>query len=489
MDIKNNCYILRQSNGNIYRIFYDDKKGIVYKIFTKGFWSEEEIVCENSINSFYAVLGMNDYIYLFCQDKSMNIVLCVYNNTGWNNKIIFFSKSNIKYSVNIKAALYKNDIHVFYTVPSNIPEHDVLIHQISLNGSEWSTPKPVDLLSFQNKEYSICQDISGNILAFYETGNEEFILGYKKYSVNSGIWSEFYTFDKNSSNFKDFSMIVKNSIIHSLYIKDENCNSILIYTFKNSKTSYSFTLSNTTKIYSCCLFLLDDNIWALWRDENGFYGAYSKNNGETFSIPKLYSNLTGIDSIKINLINNDNEIKKHILINEAFINNLSSFDILIISDIYPSINDAFSPESSMILDETADHIDSYLDYIKDQLSEIYEKLYLCKKQIREKEQQIYELTCTLEKRNEEIINLQYSLKALRDKLLNSDMSSKNFELRINSLEQIIKEKSKQIKDLSELSDIQKAEIENLNNTIKSSSVNSNDKSFKISFIKKFFNKI
>lgn len=113
MNFKNNCCIIRQSNGNVCKIFYDENKGIVHKTFSKGLWSQEEEVYENTLNNFYVVLGLNDYIYLFCQDKSMNIVLCIYNNTAWTSKIIFFSKANMNYSINIKAALYKNDIHVF----------------------------------------------------------------------------------------------------------------------------------------------------------------------------------------------------------------------------------------------------------------------------------------------------------------------------------------------------------------------------------------
>lgn len=484
MNFKNNCCVIRQANGNVCKIYYKVNKGIVHKIFSKGLWSQEEEVYENTVNNFYVVLGLDDYIYLFCQDKSMNIVLCIYDNTAWTSKIIFFSKANVNYSVNIKAALYKNDIYVFYTIPSSNPGYDVLIHQTSINGNEWSSPKPVDLLSFGSKNYSIEQDDSGNIFAFYEKGNREFNLGYRKLSINSGIWSEFYTFDKNSFHFKDFSIILKNNCIHILYIRDENYYSVLTYTCKNTKTSYSFTLSNTTKIYSCCLFLLDDHIWTLWKDANGFWGAYSTNNGENFCIPKLYNNLSGPNPIKINFLNNDNEIKKHLFIKEAFINDLSSFDILVIPDIYPSILDAFKPESNMFLDECVGHIDSHLNYIKTQLNEIYEKMYLCKKQMREKEQQIYELNYTLKQKNEEILNLQYSLKTLREKLDKIDKSSSDCEFKVNNLELIIKEKSKQINDLKELNTVQKIEIENLKNTI--DNLTKKNSSSKSSFIKKFF---
>lgn len=482
MDSNNKCYIIRQSNGSLCKIFYDENKGIVYKIFKKGLWSQEEEVCQNSINNFYVILGYNDYIYLFCQNKSMDIVQCVYNNIIWSNKIIFFSRSDINYSINIKAAIYKNDIHIFYNIPSNSQGYDVLIHQTSMSCSEWSSPRPVDLLSSNNKNYSVLMDKNSNIIIFYETGRKEFTLGYKKYSINSGIWSEFYAFDKNSFKFKDFSVVLKDNCIHSLYIKDGNCSSSLIYTYKDSRTSYSFTLSNTIKINSCSIFLIDDNIWTTWKDSNGIYGAYSTDNGKEFSIPSLLNNSAKLNPVKVNFLNNDTEINKHLFMNEFYVNDFSSFDVLLIPDIYPPILDILKPESSTYLDESAEHIDSHLNYIKDHLNDLYSKIYLYEKQLQEKEQRISELTYTLEQKNEDILNLQYSIKILREKLDKINKTNNDFELKINNLEFTLGEKSKQIKSISELNTLQKLEIDNLNNSL------NNQQNIKSFFIKKFFDK-
>lgn len=457
------CFLIKKKNGALWKIYYSQKNCIEYEAYEDNSWIKGDILAENARNNFFVLLSSNDYVYVFFQDISGNVVLTLFNDNNWSSKVIFKSKTPNSYNIKLSAIFCKNDIHVFYTVKGSSNPREALVHQICYDEKEWSSPRPIDMLNLKTSVPFIPFINSNNVLIFYEKGGTLPEVGYRKFSTSSNIWSEFISFDKNSLGFNDFSAAALNNQIHTLYIKRSETYSALIYNLKNSKTSRQIMLSKKQELNKCILLTLDNHIWALWYTGESIYGSYSTDEGEHFSTPAVLYECKNTMIRKVSFQNNNLELLKHLSISHIFIDNIDTASILVIPDLYPAILNIDKQEiqDATPSDENA-KIEMHLNYIKQHLNDAYEKIFQYQKEIREKDQSIIKLNSSLEQKSNDLLNIQYSLKIMKEKLEAALLQNQNINKEMSILNSKLTLKENQINSLRNTLEIQTKELEELN---------------------------
>lgn len=480
-------YLIKLESGELYRFYYEAKMGIVYQIFNEGQWSEKIVAYKTEKEYFYVYLSPDNKIHLFCQDALNSIVLCIYQQDKWSEQVIFSSRTNSLNAVDIiyfYVLFYGNDLHLFHILQDKKSKNKVLVHQISLDKNHWMTPKVVDSIAdFKGKAFDIQVDHKDNILLFYKNRREEYVFGYRRYSRANGIWSDYFIIENGSLPFEDFSVLQYHDDIHVLYIKKDNFYSRLFYRCKSSSWRKSITLFENSGIKHCSIFLLDDHLWIIWTCENKLYSCYSTDKGEHFSIPSIHKEVNMNYLTKSSFKSNFSKDIAHLTAKEVLIDNLNKSELLVISELFPTISGYDMPSKIEAKVENPKEnilsMDSNLNFIRKQMDEVYEKIYICKKSLNEKEQQISQLNFTLQLKNNDIAKLDYHLNELKKEKEELTMENKILKEKFTMSEEKLVPKEFQIKTLEDRCISQQTEITRLQNEI--SSLKKELESLKISY--------
>lgn len=483
-----NCFLIKKKNGTLWKIYYSQNNCIEYEVYEDNKWINKNILAESARNNFFVLLSTSDYVYVFFQDVSGNVVLNLFNDNNWNKKVIFKSKVPNSHNIKLSAVFIKNDIHVFYTVKSISNSGEALVHQICYDEREWSSPKPIDMINTKTSASFIPIINSNNILLFYEKGGTTPEFGYRKFSVSSNIWSEFISFDKNILGFTDFSVNILKGQIHTLYIKESENISALIYNLKNNKTNKQIILSKGQQINKCILFTLDNHIWALWYAKEAIYGCYSTDEGEHFSNPEILYECKNLIIKKVPFQNNNLELSNHFSIDNLFIDNIDTASILVIPDLYPGILNICKQETQDTASDENAEMEMHLNYIKQHLNDAYEKIFQYQKQIKEKDHNIFQLNASIEQKNNDILNLQYSMKLMKEKLEVSLIQNQNLNKEMSLLNSKLSLRDSQISSSKKTLELQKKELEELKlRSIPAVKNSETKKENKVSFLKRVIN--
>lgn len=476
MDLNLNIpYVIKLESGELYRFYYETKVGVVYQIFNGGEWSENIVAYKTEKEYFYVYLSPDNKIHLFCQDALNSIVLCIYQQDKWSEQVIFSSRASSLNNVDIVyfyVLFYVNDLHLFYVLQDRKSKNKVLVHQISLDKNHWMTPKIVDSIEgSKGKAFDVQVDNKDNILLFYKNRREKHVFGYRRYSKSNGIWSDYFIIENSSLPFDDYSILQYNGDIHALYIKKDNFYSRLFYRCKSSSWKKSITLFENSGIKYCSMFLLDNHLWIIWICENKLYSCYSTNNGEHFSIPSVHKEVNMDHLIKSSFKSNFSKDIAHLTTKEVLMDNINKAQFLVISELFPTISGYDIPlETEAKLENPKENIlsmDSNLNFIRKQMDEVYEKIYICKKSLNEKEQQISQLNFTLQLKNNDIAKLDYNLNELKKEKEELAMENKILKEKVTMSEEKLIPKEFQIKTLEDRCHSQQTEITKLQSEISS----------------------
>ena len=290
--LENKQYILKQSNERIYNLYYDNRKGICYSILNKrNNWSESVSIQPKAHKLFYADIDSADNIHLLFQDLKGNIYISVLNNSSMKTIPILSSKSPNAYNKFLSLIPLKNTTHLFYVIKHN--ENNILTHH-TLTNETVSTPKALDYVSVNNMPYSVLYDGKGTIYIFYQSSNGVLsYLGYKKYSIDQGTWSEFITITNHSDCEQPNALIDTKGIIHICYQRKSNNQYELIYQQKipgkNICTPEIIIYRSVYPFENASICISNNNIVVFWVQDDIIYCSTSGNEGSTWAKPSKYA--------------------------------------------------------------------------------------------------------------------------------------------------------------------------------------------------------
>lgn len=459
------CYIIKLNDKLLYKFLCEDSSNIIYQLWEKDRWSEKKLLTNSCKEVFYPCISKDNTLQVFYVDKNNSIVLSVLKENEWKEKVLLpgNSKDTDLNIIFFKVVFQEKDIHIFYVLENLKSKETVLVHQSSLEALYWNSPKILDLITIsQNYPFHICLDNKNNLLIFYQNHKNQHYFGYRRYFKSSNMWSEFYIIDKASSPFLDFSVIIKDNLIYTVYIEDLTHYSSLKLRCRNSSWQPAITIVEKAKINSCLLSLIDTELWIYWIWENKLFSTFTADKGENFSsiASKDYKEKVEIIKASYEKSYKDTEKVSCFLSQHVYINRLETSNLFTVEEFCPDILSDMSLDCTDKEYDTSSNIN--LDDIKVQIDDVYKKIYLCKKQISDKDYQISQLSFALDQKNREVSKLEYELQKSIEEKSNYAAEIKSIKSKNSSLEESLKAKERELNSLknkSKLSEDGKNKLE------------------------------
>lgn len=442
-------HVIKQSDGTTWSFSYIENTGIIYRLLEKSKWSSDYIIADKGTEKFSAVLLSDDRICILYQDTLGHINLSMYDGNEWSDQQILKNEQNDMFEVYFKAVTYKDKIHFIYNILNKETNITTLFHQVFDEKNNLSNPKIIDIIKFEYQiPFVLCAEDNKGIYVVYQRLISEHQIGYKIFNKDSENWSDFYVIDTSSDPYKDYSMIMFKDSFNVVYIKcDQDINSLIYAREDNANLKYNKLLKDTN-IDSCLLLILNDQIWCVWIQEEKICCSFSIDNGENFSMPPYAEKLSTSSIVKAVYMSNNTKDIKNILFNEIYIPNEEFLGYLIISDMYPNINNEDR---------------GYISCISYFMGKIHEMMSMCEKKSKQREQLVNQLKYILEEQKIkslsyeskfEEINKEYSKFREGKELLNENVSYLQESLiakeqRLNELENLNIEKENEILCLRE----------------------------------------
>ncbi|MDT8717972.1 hypothetical protein IAI10_15005 [Clostridium sp. 19966] len=449
--IDKNYYIIKDKNNCLWRFMFDEKSRILYQIWDNDRWSEKKSVCSSCKRAFYPCISKDEQLQVFYVDNNNSIVLSIYTEGKWNEKVILSGNSNDT-NLNIlffKVIFQEQDIHIFYILENSTSKETVLVHQSSIGSVYWNSPKILDIVtSLKAYPFHVCKDSKDNILIFYQNYKAQNYLGYRRFFKSSNMWSEFYVIDKSPSAFLDFSIITKDNFIYAAYIEDQKHYCCLKLRCRENSWNPAITLTEKTKIESCLISIIDNKLWIYWVLDNKLFNIFTDDNGKNFSSisSKDYNEKAEILKASYECSNTVADKSSQVFSEYVYVNMLEDSDLFTLEEFSPDIT------KDMILQPNTNEAEEYspnvdLDDIKKQIDDVYKKIYFCKKQLSEKDYQISQLSFALDQKNREASRLEYELQKSIEEKNTYAKEIKIIKNKNTALEEKLKSKDMEISSL------------------------------------------
>ncbi|AGY78206.1 hypothetical protein [Clostridium autoethanogenum] len=376
-------YILKRSNGAIWNISYNENREIVYRIFKEDALHTYNLITSNISQNLSAILLPNDIIYVLYQDMNGNINLLTEDETRWNEQQIIKNNRGKMNDVYFQAFLNQNEIHIIYSVLNKKAGITTIWHQILDKKNDLSSSKIIDTLKFNyDIAFSLHTSKDKKIFILYQKSlNNRHELGYKIFNHESKNWSNFYSIDSSTFPYKYYSILKSKNTIHILYIKNSQNRNSLIYA-SGIGTDFKYNkLSQSVNIDFCYFFIGYNQIWCSWTQDNKIYSSFSIDGGRSFSNAPFKNSLTFLDITKCIYSSNKQSYLDTFYFNELYMINKNPLEYLIISQIFPNINDyKVNPYMTYFMDEIWKKISAYQKMLNQKNNLILQLKYLLKQE-------------------------------------------------------------------------------------------------------------
>lgn len=377
-------FMIQTKNKALWYFFYNSEGNICYTVYKNKHWSTPTAIIKNIYPNFSVNITDKDIIYVFCQDISGNVILSVYQNGTWNSSIVLENNSAQIHNINFQMIIEDNSLNLIYTMPISYDKKSQLFYHYKDN-DKWSSPQIIDTISpLRQSPFSLQKINNCHNIVFYAQEHDFLSLGYREFSASQKKWSKFNTIHNTKHKYADQSFLTTENTLHTLYIVKNNFLCQLIYKKKSSENwDTPIILYENSKIELCTLFILDNQLWAVWFSNSQFFTSISYNMGKTFSKPQRYGKPIDYLPYKANFISNSRQIGEQFRLNELLIG--SSYEqntpkVLIFPDLHPD----FYNYSESELNELKNKINSYEHLINNLNSEknlLYETKKILEKQI------------------------------------------------------------------------------------------------------------
>ncbi|MBP2031533.1 hypothetical protein J2Z42_000198 [Clostridium algifaecis] len=329
---RENFYIIEQSSGNVWYFYYNECLGIVYRIFKENLQSNYQLVTDTGTKNFSVVLFPDDTICVLYEDINGEINLTTCDGETWSEQKILKNIHRELFSPYFKAVVIKNKLYIIYSILNKITGISTLFHQTFDGKNNLSSPKIIDTVKFNyNVPFNVYVLKNKKLFIMYQRLINNHQLGYKVFDDKH--WSKFYIIDKSIHPYKNYSIIIYNHRVHSLYIRSEKNNDKIIYT-AGTNANFKYTeLAENQDIISCTFFITHTQIWCSWIQHNKIFSSFSIDNGNSFSNPP-YSKLLSSNIVKWSYSTNRASNINDLILKEVYISPDEPLKYLIISDIY-----------------------------------------------------------------------------------------------------------------------------------------------------------
>lgn len=348
---QSNCFVLQTKDNHLWYFFYSNYNSICYSLYSNKHWSNPVTVIKDVNYNFSVNLTDEDGIYVFCQDKLGNVVLCLYEDEKWNSKIILENKADEIHDINFQILFSNQSLDLMYSMPILGEKNAQLIYH-SKDNNKWTSPQILDtIIPFKYRPFILQKITNNHNIAFYEKRGNDCALGYREFSSTLKKWGNFNPFHSTSYTYIDQSFLTTENTIHVLYIVKTSFSYQLIYKYKNgSEWSPQLIIYECNKIDICSLFILDNQLWIIWYINSQLYTCISQNLGKTFTKPTRYQGNYITIPIKASFISNIKQKEEKLYLREILLYDQPIPELLLIPELYP---DFYEPNSNISIQTTS----------------------------------------------------------------------------------------------------------------------------------------
>ena len=286
-------FILRQSNGEVWNFYYDQRYGLCYSTLTKrNTWTNPVTLHKNAYQAFYADMDTEDRFHILFQDTQGNIHYSLMDGNSIKTIPVLNSKAPAAYDKHLFLLPFKNNLHFFYVL-----RHDsspLFAYQV-LSDDKLSNPKVIDYVTDSICPCSIIYDKSQNIFAFYQSTDGKYLqLGYKKYNISKKMWSEFIPVTRYQGNCEYPRAVTDSSgLFHLCYQRRVNKQFEMVYLQKmpdkNIWGNETVTHTSGYPFENSSIFWVDDNVIIYWVREDIIYYSLGSHSGNIWEKPVKYN--------------------------------------------------------------------------------------------------------------------------------------------------------------------------------------------------------
>lgn len=286
-------FVLKESSGRLWNLFYDEKLGLCYSILTKrNTWTNPVSLQRDVLQQFYADIDANDRIHILLQDPIGNILYSRIEHGSLKTQTVLTSKSPTPYDKNLRLIFHGNTVHFFYCLKH--AESWILAHQ-TLMDDRAGAPKVIDYIQNNSCPYSVLADKSDNIYAFYQSSDgKHYQMGCRKYASSRKFWEEFAAISRSEED-SEFPRVVADcrNILHLCYQKRQQKQYTLVYQQKvPDKNIWSGDVVIHTSAYpfsECSILCIEESVIIFWVRNDIIYYSVSNDSGDTWSNPSRYN--------------------------------------------------------------------------------------------------------------------------------------------------------------------------------------------------------
>jgi hypothetical protein len=292
-NLKNKQYLFRQSAGNVWNFFSDERHGLCYSTLSKrNSWSEPVSLHKEFLPPFYIDMDFDDNFHILFQDKQGNIFYTFLDKS--NVKTIQVLKSNNPSSYNkyLQLTASRNSINLFFIIEHN--NSHILAHQ-TINGKVINPPKVIDYIFKNDLPYSLITDKSGNIYIFYQVSDGKYLqIGFKKYNPSQKIWGEFTPVTRYNGDCQFPKTVIDNKDIISIIYQRKNDKYIeLVYQQKvperNMWSVENIIHTSSYPFNNSSIILSNGNITVFWIRDDNINFCTSNDLGKSWTKPSKYT--------------------------------------------------------------------------------------------------------------------------------------------------------------------------------------------------------
>ena len=284
----NRQFLLRQSNNNVWNIFYNPNGELQYSRLRgqTTFWSEPVTIVKSASPFFYALFGPQNEVIVLYQTVVGDIFLINLEQPNSDPFPILKGKNSSDYNKHISALYINGRLYIYFVIKHN---DKALLACQTFNVDTVSSPSTIDFIEYNDLPYYVTKDEDNNIFVFYPSFDGIYLqIGYKRFNPSSNMYSDFVTVTRGEGNSIYPRVIVdNNNIFHMCFQKTFDRQNQLLYTQKipgRNIWSEEIRIHASTQSFLDSSLAFISNVLYIFRVLNDqIYYVFSVDNGKVFS--------------------------------------------------------------------------------------------------------------------------------------------------------------------------------------------------------------
>ena len=314
--------IVIDSKGDIYnfKLTTQGVELIVHEKSRGGF--NKSLVVEGKISEYDLSINQSDEIDIICKKYDGSLSIYSLSNGSWiESKILQETDGDI---CGVKILAVDESKHIFYYKKSTDDSKRLNIYHHYIKRGKWSSNLIKDVYrSPIIKPIEIIKDKGSLTIGYYDLGENSEDIFIQMFDIASESWGQVINVTNDAANKLYLDLIKIDDHFHIAYSEYEDENLII----KHRKLKISSeevelvseeTLSNQTNCTYPTFVYATDVLWITWTEYESVVSAYSKDQGDTWSSPYVWSESKKGDFIRCKFETTKEELKENYKMNYSF---------------------------------------------------------------------------------------------------------------------------------------------------------------------------